>query len=324
MMKMIKPLCLVALLIASVVAVTPPITKQEIVAVNQTKILETFFLATNGPSGWGRRYAGWGTPSPVCTWKGVTCNEKDKVVSIELQQVSDMKGPIPAGVLGSLGSLKSFGIIGSSLQGPIPGDIFDNLKLTNLTIRESSITGPLPTEMATSSLHYLDLSFNNIQTIPDWIGTISTLVYLDMGVNPINGPAPNFASWNLVHLEFLRLHQTGIFGTITYDMFSKMKQLTHLDLSLNRFNGTFPFQLIYQLPITQLYLRGNQFTGTLLPDFPTGSKLEFVLLYDNLFTGSIPNTAQNGNYWNNRFCPPYPSWCASSRCMPQDTTACPK
>ncbi|KAE8703307.1 hypothetical protein F3Y22_tig00110472pilonHSYRG00294 [Hibiscus syriacus] len=204
-------------------------------------------------------------------------------------------GSIPAS-LGNLTTIASLDFSSNEFGGPIP-DVFGNLiKLTALDFYDSlylsnnSLTGPINQIQKPKSIQRVYLAKNDIHgEIPtSFIGLIK-LTHLDLSSN-------NFSA------------------AVEFDVLSKMKSLTELDLSNNKLlscssidsgnNSTFRvlensghiFEVGIKLSVLPdlqvLILRSNRFHGGLHNSKATSGflSLQVIDLSQNKFTGPLPTT----------------------------------
>ncbi|THG11737.1 hypothetical protein TEA_017519 [Camellia sinensis var. sinensis] len=103
--------------------------------------------------------------------------------------------------------------VGSVIEIDLTGVILDDLNwsslpnLQHLVFRYSNLTGVIPDEIGTlSSLTYLDLSYNNLigSFLPITLGSLMNLVEMNMGLNNLQGLIPPDIG-NLTHLILLDL-----------------------------------------------------------------------------------------------------------------------
>ncbi|KAL8248090.1 hypothetical protein R6Q59_009306, partial [Mikania micrantha] len=115
--------------------------------------------------------------------------------------------------------------------------------LESLGLKNMGLTGNLPDQLGKLiHLEYLDLGYNQIVgTIPHSLGQLTSLRVLDLSNNLISGPIP-FSIGRLLSLEFLDLSYNGLNGSIP-DILGQLSKLSALDLSYNRLNGSIPNSL---------------------------------------------------------------------------------
>lgn len=90
----------------------------------------------------------------------------------------------------------------------------------------------------------------------------------------------------LVNLRFLYLQNNVLEGTGAISAIPKVYRQS-VDLSYNFFNGEIPFNTTDER-IRSLYVRNNQFSGSLPTDFSFVASVEILDLSFNRLTGTLP------------------------------------
>ncbi|GLT33099.1 hypothetical protein SLA2020_077130 [Shorea laevis] len=145
-----------------------------------------------------------------------------------------------------------------------------------------------------TSLQVLGLSNNGFNsTIPYWLFNISSLKYLDLSSNNLEGQLPAFESMRslrkLCNLHTLILSTNEISGGINnfIDGLSRCNSssLETLDLGYNELTGKLPRSLGYLKNLRNLQLWHNSFQGSIPASIGNLSSLEQFYLADNKMNG---------------------------------------
>jgi Leucine-rich repeat (LRR) protein len=143
--------------------------------------------------------------------------------------------------------------------------------------------------MATQLSEFVCSSNNNISgVIPNCIGNLSQLAWLDLSSNQLSSTLPSSMA-NLTSLQTLDLSYNQLSGTIP-DGFCHNPHLTQLYLSNNTLSGSFPLSLTLVSYLSQLYLSNNQLSGALPlsnSTFPMFQSLQTLVLSGNQFTSAF-------------------------------------
>ncbi|CAL5001872.1 unnamed protein product [Urochloa decumbens] len=221
---------------------------------------------------------------------------------------------------------------GNNLTGSLPSDGYHSLhNLTIVGLHNNSISGVIPAALFSHpSLEYLDLSQNNFTGNFILYSTISSsLRWIDVSFNKLQGPLPNRLLSKLTGLEVLDLSSNNLTGTVDLSSIKNYKDLWHLSLSYNRFSvvegegnhsyaeypsiwdlrlascnlSYVPKLLMHQRSISILDLSNNNIGGH-IPDWIWGigeylslnlSHNSFTSVETNLSNGSIVDLDLNSN-----------------------------
>lgn len=182
----------------------------------------------------------------------------------------------------------------------------------------SSSSQFLPYFCRIDTLQYLDLSNNQLGSIPDEFitecGKIKGLKELNFSKNALSGDLPTFLGFDgvesldmsynffqgridkqlagLVSLKLLNLSYNGFSGSLPTGL-KNFTSLEHLVLSINHFEGTIPDEILSCKYLTSLDLRQNKLSGSIPQNIGNLSKLETLVLSSNNLGGEIPRTLLN-------------------------------
>lgn len=235
----------------------------------------------------------WTSTVDYCNWDGIGCNDRKQVVLINLSA--------------------------NNLTGTIPEALFQISTLERLWLHSNPISFQFPSTTLTTNLQELRLDNTGLASLKG-IGVLTSLVTLHLEHNLIQGQF-NYELFNLTNIRALFLGDNGISGTFPADIeqlsylntlslrdngiegnlpgFEKVRDLTIVDLSNNKFTGTIPSSFFYGLssfaPL-QIELSGNTLSGTIPSSLSRFQNLT-IYLRDNLFDG-IPSDLCDKVKWN--------------------------
>ncbi|KAK8648346.1 hypothetical protein V6N13_129100 [Hibiscus sabdariffa] len=171
------------------------------------------------------------------------------------------EGQIPD-VFGKLNKLTTLDFSSCSFSGQLPPSLFNLTQLTSLDSSSNGLEGPLPTNVTGLQNLKEFHSGSNLLTggIPSWLFTLPSLESLDLSNNSLTGPIHEIQKSNSVQkvylgnndihgevptsffglvyiesLEILDLSSNNLSGVAKLDVLSKLKNLTEVNLSNNKF-----------------------------------------------------------------------------------------
>ena len=210
--------------------------------------LVALYEETNG-SGWTNR-TNWLSREPLSEWYGVSTNADGRVIEIDLDG-NGLSGSIP-GALRDIASLERLDL------GPQPPDTPSGQPLFNM------LTGPIPPEL----------------------GSLTNLVFLDLGFNELSGPIPRELG-SLVNLESLFLPDNRLSGQIPLEL-ANLAKLEKLYLNKNTLTGPIPEWLGTLTNLRWLILGGSGLTGPVPRQLGNLADLERLGLWRLGLTGPMP------------------------------------
>ncbi|XP_062015948.1 receptor protein kinase TMK1-like [Rosa rugosa] len=273
-------------------------------------------------------------------WPHVFCSG-DRVTQIQVQGMG-IKGPLPQN-FNQLSKLYNLGLQKNNFNGKlptfsglselqyayldnndfdtIPSDFFNGLTslsvmaLDNIPLNAS--TGwSIPNELENSAqLQNLSLiECNLVGQLPEFLGTLPNLRMLQLSFNRLTGGLPKSFGQSLLQILWLN-NQDGGGMTGPIDVIGSMTSLTQVWLHGNKFTGTIPENIGDLVSLKELNLNGNQLVGQ-IPQALADLKLDKLDLANNQLMGAIPKF-QSGNisYSSNSFCQTDPGLL----CAPQVT-----
>ncbi|GMN62191.1 hypothetical protein TIFTF001_031272 [Ficus carica] len=232
-----------------------------------------------------------------------------KIKCLDLSTV-DISSPVPS-FLANFSSLTSLRLEHCGLYGEFPIDIFQlpNLQFLYLT-NNNNLTGSFPEFLAGSPLRQLSIADTNFSGhLPSSIGNLNSLNKLGVADCGFHGSLPSSLG-RLLNLQFLELGGNAFSGTVDFNMFLNMKNLTILGLSdnmlsvLTRENST-TISTNATLPKFEFLFLGSC-NLTSFPDFLRHQhRLKLLDLTHNHIHGKVPkwiwNTSIEGLYITDNF-----------------------
>ncbi|CAH2043209.1 unnamed protein product, partial [Thlaspi arvense] len=195
-----------------------------------------------------------------CSWRGVTCDESSRHVTVLSLPNSKLSGTLPSN-LGSLLSLQRLDLSNNSINGSFPTSLSNATELRFLDLSSNHISGEFPASFgAFPKLNVLNLSDNAfVGELPKTLGWSRNLteislkqnyfsgpipggfkstVYLDLSSNLIKGSLPLHFGGN--HLRYFNASFNRISGEIPAGFADEIPENATVDLSFNQLTGQIP------------------------------------------------------------------------------------
>ncbi|OIT31477.1 PREDICTED: receptor-like kinase TMK3 [Nicotiana attenuata] len=236
-------------------------------------------------------------------------------------------------------------VMGLGLKGPLPHNLNQLSKLTNLGLQKNQFSGKLPSFSGLSELKFAYLDFNQFDTIPsDFFSGLVNLQVLALDSNPLNAttgwslPSGLQDSAQLLNLTMINCSLTGPLP----EFLGTMSSLEVLLLSTNRLSGPIPttfkdavFKKLWlndqsgngmsgpidvvttMVSLTSLWLHGNKFSGKIPEGIGNLTNLKEFNVNSNELVGLIPESLANMpldslDLNNNHFMGPVPKFKATN------------
>ncbi|KAG6488988.1 receptor-like kinase TMK4 [Zingiber officinale] len=255
----------------------------------------------------------WKPQQDPCSWDGVTCSG-GRVTSINLVSRGVSGSLSPA--LGDLTSLTSLQLQRNSISGPLPrlsklsslqnifldGNAFDSIPdgfFSGLSSLQKISFDDLPlapwnlSQDIASAAGLVELSASNASltgSIPDFLGSLSSLGILRLSYNQLTGSLPSSFAGSVLEQLFLNNQQSRdkISGRI--DVIGAMPRLTMVWLQSNSFTGPIP-DLSNLTVLESFNVRDNSLTGVVPQSLAACISLKNVTLSNNMLQGPFPQFA---------------------------------
>ncbi|KAK9733971.1 hypothetical protein RND81_04G104800 [Saponaria officinalis] len=275
---------------------------------------------------------GWSGPNP-CKWQGVSCDNSNRVTSINLAG-KFISGTLPPN-LRQLSALQTLSLQRNRLTGKIPSlssmpelrvvflddNVFSGIQfpfLDNLPslqffsvddnpLENWSIPPSLSNSSSLQQFHASNSSLNG--SIPDIFGSLTSLNSLRLSYNDLTGSLPNSFGGTFVKNLWINNQKTGLSGGLF--VLESMTNLAQVWVQDNSFSGQIP-DLSKCVNLFDLQLRDNQLTGIIPNSITNLPNLLNISLQNNKFQGPMPIFPTKvrvtlGN--TNSFCMPTPGNC---------------
>lgn len=258
------------------------------------------------------------------------------IPSLEVLRLSfnQLTGSIPSN-LGNATLLQQLYLDNNQFTGSLPDSLNNLVNLVYLDANTNGLEGRIPLgSNGCKDLIYLDLSFSNFIRLPPELGNCTSLEQFSIVFSGLTGPIPS-SFGQLTKMTLLYLTGNQLSGTIPPEL-ANCTSLVDLQVEENRFEGSIPselgilkFKKLYlsenlltgEVPMSiwkietleRLLLNGNRLFGELPIEVAQMKQIIEFTLYDNHFSGVIPQTLGMNSedlfildFYNNSFTGPIP------------------
>ncbi|PRQ44363.1 putative polygalacturonase [Rosa chinensis] len=234
-----------------------------------------------------------------------------KLETLTLSQ-NQLSGQVPEFSNTSSHLLESLYLENNNLEGQIPTSIFNLQGLEDLYLSSNNFSsfpfcGPqVPRKLSLVDLSHNSLLFdcngtnssslqietlvlasNKLRAFPDFLRNQSTLGYLDLSNNQIQGEIPNWIL-SLKSLNSLNLSVNSLM-TLEAPLPNSTSTLSSLDLHSNKLQGEIPNWILSLKSLNSLDLSSNSLVTLEAPLPNSTSTLSSLDLHSNMLQGEIPN-----------------------------------
>jgi Leucine-rich repeat (LRR) protein len=170
------------------------------------RILQRWALAglgySTGVEDWDQNVRWMDESLGECTWQGIDCDNRGRVISIELRQ-NNLGGEVFPELFLLADSLVTLDLGSNEIAGTLPTEYGLLTELQQFNIERNDMEGRIPTEVGNmGNLMAWDFSFNVfVGTVPVEINNLRNLYQLKFHVNDLTGNVPEGICLFIMNME---------------------------------------------------------------------------------------------------------------------------
>ena len=194
----------------------------------------------------------------------------------------------------SLTNLRVLDINHNYLSGSIPDTLWGMTNIEVIDMSHNYFSDKIGETLLPHAIEYLDISHNLLTgglpatSLQYW----TKLTHLDASSNRFDEMLP-VQMTSLTHMETLILADNAQFGPHVFpEWIEHMTRLSHLDMSLTGRTGPLPEWITDLTNLRTLNLYWNHLDGQISPEWNQLTKLEYLLLNRNWFSGNFPDLSE--------------------------------
>lgn len=163
----------------------------------------------------------------------------------------------------------------------------DENVVSKILLSSSNLKATIPNEIGSlTSLTHLSMARNFIYgPIPGTLADLPKLVTINLSGNHITGSIPLFASTSLQHLD---LSSNRLNGKVPNDIGINHEEMIVFDISENKVSGPIPESFSNMFNLEKLSLSYNKFTSTIPSSIGAARSVHSLYLDHNSIMGTIP------------------------------------
>ncbi|XP_015088302.1 probable LRR receptor-like serine/threonine-protein kinase At1g06840 isoform X1 [Solanum pennellii] len=202
--------------------------------------------------------------------------------------------------LGNLSNLNRFQIDQNEISGEIPKSFANLNKIRHIHFNNNSLSGQIPHELSNlSTILHLLLDNNNLSGyLPTEFSALADLAILQLDNNNFSGSEIPASYGNLSSLLKLSVRNCSLEGSIPD--FSRIANLSYLDLSWNQLSGSIPQNKLSN-NMTTIILSHNRLNGSVPKNFSLLPSLQKLSLENNFLNGSVSTDIWQNKIFNTTF-----------------------
>lgn len=196
-----------------------------------------------------------------------------------------------------------FYVSGNKLTGVLSSNLFElcqKFGAFSLKVSRNNFSGELPASgmLKCTSLEQFEAAANQlVGSIPEGLGALKHLVYLDLSFNRLSDKLPQNVA-QLQELQYFMVAGNNLTGDIP-ESFGKLSSLVVLDLSGNTLTGNIPGDLANLIKLKKILLNNNHLSGFIPTDFSRLKSLSVMDVAYNNLSGSVPHLGSLGTLCTN-------------------------
>ncbi|CUF20798.1 GP46-like surface antigen, putative [Bodo saltans] len=189
-----------------------------------------------------------------------------------------------------LRGMNSFRLSDNRMSGTLPSVLAAWLQISSFRVDNNRLTGTFPSEYAAwQQIDYFDAGNNSFTgSLPPEYANWTQIMSFYVNNNFLSGTLPPQYGNGWMNILVMTVQNNSIIGTLPAD-YSLLAAVSVFNVALNLMTGALPSQYGAWMKVSQLYLHGNAFTGSIPLSWCTGmTYLQVFTVFNNKLSGTIP------------------------------------